>query len=104
MGNLFILTEQVEAEQAAPDLALVQRRMKDIVTVLENFSTRREEGRSRGDYIQQVWVMIIMIMAAHPSLLLFSVQSWQWEGECAAGAISCHAWESFALFATDVTA
>ncbi|GAX84828.1 hypothetical protein CEUSTIGMA_g12249.t1 [Chlamydomonas eustigma] len=46
--------QEVEAEQAAPDLALVQRRMKDIVTVLENFSTRREEGRSRGDYIQQL--------------------------------------------------
>ena len=45
---------QIEAEKAAPDLAVVQRRMKDIVGVLENFASRRAEGMSRGDYLQQV--------------------------------------------------
>ena len=41
-------------EKSAPDLAIVQRRMKDIVGVLENFAARREEGKDRGDYLQQV--------------------------------------------------
>ena len=49
-------TFQAEDEKGAPDLALVQRRIKDIVGVLENFSSRRSMGMSRGDYIQQVLV------------------------------------------------
>ena len=40
-------------EKSAPDLAIVQRRMKDIVGVLENFAARREDGKDRGDYMQQ---------------------------------------------------
>ena len=47
--------QEVEAEKlTSPDLAMVQRRMKDVVAVLENFSTRRAEGKSRADYLNQL--------------------------------------------------
>lgn len=47
--------QQIEAERlAAPDLALVQRRIRDIVRVLDDFSRLREPGRPRGDYIDQL--------------------------------------------------
>ena len=46
--------QQVEAEAlAGVDLALVHRRIKDIVRTLENFKQMRGEGRSRADYIEQ---------------------------------------------------
>lgn len=47
--------QQVEAELlAAPDLQLVQRRIKDIVRTLENFKQFRAKGRDRSDYIEQL--------------------------------------------------
>ena len=46
--------QQVEAEAlAGVDLALVHRRIKDIVRTLENFKQMRGEGRSRADYVEQ---------------------------------------------------
>ncbi|KAG2445305.1 hypothetical protein HYH02_008771 [Chlamydomonas schloesseri] len=56
-GAVFTLPsgQQVEAEKAAPpDLAVVARRMKATVAVLENFSERREAGRSRSEYLAQL--------------------------------------------------
>ncbi|XP_064642182.1 uncharacterized protein LOC135496668 [Lineus longissimus] len=52
----FVLPSGQEVEKevmAAPDLALVQQRIKDISQVLGDFKTRREEGRSRKDYLTQ---------------------------------------------------
>ena len=47
--------QTVEAEaRAPPDLALVLRRIKDVVAVLEDFARRRAPGRSRADYMDQV--------------------------------------------------
>ncbi|PRW56656.1 ribosomal RNA methyltransferase NOP2 [Chlorella sorokiniana] len=47
--------QQVEAERmAAPDLALVQRRIKDIVRTLENFKQLRDKGRARQEYVDQL--------------------------------------------------
>lgn len=56
---------QIEAEKGAPDLAVVQRRIKDIVGVLENFSARRSDSLSRGDYIQQVIVSFCFFYDAY---------------------------------------
>ncbi|GIL59825.1 hypothetical protein Vafri_14549 [Volvox africanus] len=56
-GTTFTLPsgQQVEAEKLAPpDLALVARRMKATVAVLENFTARREPGHSRADYLLQL--------------------------------------------------
>ncbi|GIL85754.1 hypothetical protein Vretimale_13218 [Volvox reticuliferus] len=56
-GATFTLPsgQQVEAEKLAPpDLALVARRMKATVAVLENFAARRELGHSRADYLTQL--------------------------------------------------
>ncbi|GLI70303.1 hypothetical protein VaNZ11_015253 [Volvox africanus] len=56
-GATFTLPsgQQVEAEKLAPpDLALVARRMKATVAVLENFAARREPGHSRADYLLQL--------------------------------------------------
>ena len=39
---------------APPDLALVQRRIRDVVRTLEDFGRLREAGRSRGEYMEQV--------------------------------------------------
>lgn len=39
---------------AGGDLAAVRRRIKEVVSVLEDFSRRREDGRSRADYLTQV--------------------------------------------------
>ena len=46
----------VEGATAAgvPDLALAQRRVKDIVRVLDNFAALREPGRARPEYMEQV--------------------------------------------------
>ncbi|GLC55269.1 hypothetical protein PLESTB_000966400 [Pleodorina starrii] len=56
-GATFTLPsgQQVEAEKLAPpDLALVARRMKATVAVLEDFANRRDPGRSRTDYMAQL--------------------------------------------------
>ncbi|GLC40923.1 hypothetical protein PLESTF_001056600 [Pleodorina starrii] len=56
-GATFTLPsgQQVEAEKLAPpDLALVARRMKATVAVLEDFANRRDPGRSRSDYMAQL--------------------------------------------------
>ncbi|PNW82090.1 hypothetical protein CHLRE_06g273413v5 [Chlamydomonas reinhardtii] len=56
-GAVFTLPsgQQVEAEKAAPpDLAVVARRMKATVAVLEKFGERREAGRSRTEYLAQL--------------------------------------------------
>ena len=47
--------QQIEAETLAPpDLALVQRRIKDVVRVLDDFSRLREPSKSRKDYVAQL--------------------------------------------------
>ena len=47
--------QQIEAEKlAVPDLAMVQRRVRDIVRVLEDFKRLRDESKSRQDYIDQL--------------------------------------------------
>lgn len=47
--------QQIEAEMLAPpDLALVQKRIKDIVRTLENFKQLREPERSRAEYLEQL--------------------------------------------------
>jgi ribosomal RNA methyltransferase Nop2 len=47
--------QQIETEKLAmPDLAMVLRRVKDIVRVLDDFKRLREPDRSRQDYIQQL--------------------------------------------------
>ena len=47
--------QQIEAEKLAPpDLALVQRRIRDVVRVLDDFAHLRDAGRPRGDYLNQL--------------------------------------------------
>ena len=47
--------QEIESESLAmPDLAMVQRRVKEIVRVLDDFKRLREPGRSRQDYVQQL--------------------------------------------------
>ena len=47
--------QQIEAERlAAPDLALVQRRIRDVVRVLDDFAHLREAERPRGEYLEQL--------------------------------------------------
>ena len=47
--------QQIEAERLAPpDLALVQRRIRDVVRVLDDFAKLRDPGRPRGEYITQL--------------------------------------------------
>ncbi len=47
--------QQIEAERlAVPDLALVQRRIRDIVRVLDDFKRLRDPGRPRSDYVNQL--------------------------------------------------
>ena len=38
----------------APDLQRVHKRIQDIVGVLRDFGTQREEGRSRSEYLQRL--------------------------------------------------
>jgi hypothetical protein len=46
---------QVEEELALPpDMTLLLQRVHEIIAVLGNFSQRREEGRSRSDYMEQL--------------------------------------------------
>lgn len=45
--------QQIEAEKLAPpNLAIVQRRIRDVVRVLENFSRLRQPERARKDYLE----------------------------------------------------
>ena len=45
--------QDVEREALqAPDLQIIQTRMKDVIEVLKDFSSRREEGRSRHEYLE----------------------------------------------------
>ena len=47
--------QEVEAEaRAPPDLEVVRRRLKETVAVLDNFSSQRQQGRSRAEYLDQV--------------------------------------------------
>ena len=47
--------QQIEAEKLAiPDLAMVQRRVRDVVRVLDDFKRLREPGRSRNEYVEQL--------------------------------------------------
>lgn len=47
--------QQIEAERLAPpDLALVQRRIRDVVRVLDDFAHLRDRDRPRGEYIAQL--------------------------------------------------
>jgi ribosomal RNA methyltransferase Nop2 len=39
---------------AVPDLQRVQARIQDVVRVLQDFKSRREEGRSRGEYVDRL--------------------------------------------------
>lgn len=53
-------TATQEVEQGPPptaDLSLVQRRIKEVTHVLENFGKLRAEGRSRKQYMEQVCVV-----------------------------------------------
>merc|ERR1719153_1874944 len=43
--------QEIEKEEAAPDLQIVQARMADVIKVLQNFKERREEGVGRPQYI-----------------------------------------------------
>lgn len=44
--------EEVEQQlKAIPNLEIVKERMLDVIQVLGDFSTRREEGKSRTDYL-----------------------------------------------------
>lgn len=54
--------QEVEAEaRAPPDLEVVRRRLKETVTVLDNFAAARAPGRSRADYMDQVRVRYIFV-------------------------------------------
>ena len=47
--------QQIESEMLAmPDLAMVKRRVRDVVRVLDDFKRLREPGRSRQEYIDQL--------------------------------------------------
>ncbi|XP_069111843.1 uncharacterized protein [Argopecten irradians] len=47
--------QEVEKETAqAPDIAMVQQRIKEVIHVLAEFKDRREPGRSRQEYLRQL--------------------------------------------------
>ncbi|KAL6761124.1 NOL1/NOP2/sun family-domain-containing protein [Haematococcus lacustris] len=50
LTGLCLVSQEVNAA-GAPDLAAAQRRIKEVVAVLENFSQRRDPARSRTDYL-----------------------------------------------------
>ena len=43
-----------DAQPLSTDLSAVKRRIAEIVSLLENFGTRRDPRRSRSDYLQQL--------------------------------------------------
>merc|ERR1719234_1669688 len=43
--------QEIEKEDAAPDLQIVQSRMADVIKVLQDFKNRREEGVDRQQYL-----------------------------------------------------
>ncbi|XP_049627968.1 probable 28S rRNA (cytosine(4447)-C(5))-methyltransferase [Suncus etruscus] len=55
-ADAFVLPPAGENEQdaQAPDLQRVHQRIQDIVGVLRDFATRREEGRSRAEYLNRL--------------------------------------------------
>ncbi|XP_040318595.1 28S rRNA (cytosine(4447)-C(5))-methyltransferase [Herpailurus yagouaroundi] len=52
----FVLPSAGEVEQdaQAPDLQRIHKRIQDIVAVLRDFGTQREEGRSRSEYLHRL--------------------------------------------------
>ncbi|XP_004387267.2 probable 28S rRNA (cytosine(4447)-C(5))-methyltransferase [Trichechus manatus latirostris] len=54
--DLFVLPPAGDMEQGAqaPDLQRVHKRIQDIVAVLRDFSTQRQEGRSRSEYVNRL--------------------------------------------------
>jgi hypothetical protein len=46
--------EALEAEQQAPDLPSVRRRIQDVARVLANFKRLRQPGRTRGEYMERL--------------------------------------------------
>merc|ERR1712165_272344 len=47
--------QEIEKEATqAPDLALIQQRIKDVSAVLGDFTNRREPGKSRKEYASQL--------------------------------------------------
>ncbi|XP_054858839.1 probable 28S rRNA (cytosine(4447)-C(5))-methyltransferase isoform X2 [Eublepharis macularius] len=53
-GERFLLPSGQEVEKEAaepPDLQLIHQRIKDNIEVLQDFGTKREEGRSRQEYL-----------------------------------------------------
>lgn len=47
--------QEIEKEKtAAPDLEILNQRIKDVVAVLNDFKNRREEGKDRQDYMVQL--------------------------------------------------
>lgn len=48
------LTGDMEQDAQAPDLQRVHKRIQDIVGVLRDFGTQREEGRSRAEYVHRL--------------------------------------------------
>ncbi|XP_040834721.1 probable 28S rRNA (cytosine(4447)-C(5))-methyltransferase [Ochotona curzoniae] len=45
---------QMEQDGQAPDLQRIHKRIQDIVAVLRDFGTQREEGRSRAEYLSRL--------------------------------------------------
>ena len=51
--------QEIEKEKAsAPDLEILNQRIKDVVAVLNDFKNRREEGKDRQDYMAQLRFVI----------------------------------------------
>jgi hypothetical protein len=47
-------TEALDAEQSAPDLPSVRRRIQDVARVLANFKRLRQPGRTRAEYMERL--------------------------------------------------
>ena len=53
--SLLPAADAADADQGPQDLNTVLRRMKEVARVLESFQQLREEGRSRAEYMDQVF-------------------------------------------------
>lgn len=55
-SETFILPsgQEIEKDTQAPDLAIIQQRIKEIMFVLSDFKSRREQGRGRKEYLSQL--------------------------------------------------